>query len=53
VFPQEGYQQLFDAVKSSTLAGGPTFHQATYVVEYNPFQAIFGGWEVRGQENSI
>ena len=48
VFPEAGYQELFDAVKSSTIAGGPTFHQATYEVEDNPFQAIFGGWQVRG-----
>ncbi|WIA31484.1 hypothetical protein OEZ86_002377 [Tetradesmus obliquus] len=46
VFPTQGYDELFYAVRNSTAAGGPSFHMATYDVLTNSFQAIFGGWQV-------
>jgi hypothetical protein len=46
VFPTQGYDELFNAVRNSTAAGGPSYHMATYDVLTNSFQAIFGGWQV-------
>ncbi|KAF6265852.1 hypothetical protein COO60DRAFT_765794 [Scenedesmus sp. NREL 46B-D3] len=46
VFPTQGYDELFYAVRNSTAAGGPSYHMATYDVLTNSFQAIFGGWQV-------
>eukprot|EP00878_Enallax_costatus_P010509 GHUV01010972.1.p1 GENE.GHUV01010972.1~~GHUV01010972.1.p1 ORF type:complete len:534 (+),score=124.46 GHUV01010972.1:703-2304(+) len=46
VFPTAAYEQLFAALKNSTAAGGPTYHEATYSVLTNAYQAVFGGWQV-------
>jgi hypothetical protein len=46
VFPTQGYDELFYAVRNSTAAGGPSYYMATYDVLTNSFQAIFGGWQV-------
>jgi hypothetical protein len=40
------YQELFDGLRATTAAGGPTHHLANYTVLTNPFQAIAGGWQV-------
>lgn len=47
VFPTSGYQALFDGLKQTTEAGGPTYHLANYTVLTNAHQGIFGGWQVR------
>lgn len=47
VFPTSEYQALFDGLKQTTEAGGPTHHLANYTVLTNAHQGIFGGWQVR------
>jgi hypothetical protein len=42
VFPTQGYDELFYAVRNSTAAGSPSYHMATYNVLTNSFQAIWG-----------
>lgn len=49
VFPTAAYQQLYDGLLQTTLSGGPTYHLANYTVLTNPYQAIFGGWQVSRQ----
>jgi hypothetical protein len=46
VFPSEGFQELYAAVKRSVAAGGPAHHLATYTVQENPYEGIAGGWQV-------
>eukprot|EP00775_Hariotina_reticulata_P012591 gene12591-12723_t len=46
VFPRAGYDELYTALRAQTLAGGPTYHLASYTVLTNPYQAVFGGWKV-------
>lgn len=46
VFPTSGYQALYDGLKQTTEAGGPTYHVANYTVLTNAHQGIFGGWQV-------
>lgn len=52
VFPQSGYQELFDGLKRTTAAGGPTHHLANYTVLTNSHQGVWGGWRV-GTESFI
>jgi hypothetical protein len=46
VFLQSGYQELFDGLKRTTAAGGPTHHLANYTVLTNSHQGVWGGWQV-------
>jgi hypothetical protein len=46
VFPSEGFQELYAAVKRSVAAGGPAHHLATYTVQENVYEGIPGGWQV-------
>jgi hypothetical protein len=46
VFPTAGYEELYTALRRRTLAGGPTYHLASYTVLTNSYQAVFGGWKV-------
>lgn len=46
VFPAAGFQALYDGLRNTTQAGGPTYHLANYTVLTNNHQAIFGGWQV-------
>lgn len=48
VFPTAGYEQLYASLRKSAANGGPTYHEATYTVLTNPYQAVFGGWQVTG-----
>ncbi|KAF6265849.1 hypothetical protein COO60DRAFT_1697550 [Scenedesmus sp. NREL 46B-D3] len=47
VFPSEGFQELYAALKRSLAAGGPAHHLATYTVLENQFEGIAGGWQVQ------
>ena len=53
VFPTAAFQQLYDGLKSTTQAGGPSYHLANYTVITNNHQAIFGGWQVRTRQHVI
>lgn len=46
VFPEEGYQELYDAAAEALAAGKPAIHRATYTVVANSRQAVPGGWKV-------
>jgi hypothetical protein len=46
VFPTSAYQALYDGLRNTTAAGGPTYHVANYTVVTNNHQAVFGGWQV-------
>jgi len=46
VFPKASFQELYDGLKQTTQAGGPTYHRGNYTVLTNNHQAIFGGWQV-------
>jgi hypothetical protein len=49
VFPKSAWPTLFKAFQKSVAEGGPAYHLAEYTVMDNPYQAIHGGWKVRGQ----
>ena len=46
VFPASAWPAFFKALQASIAAGGPIYHQATYTVLENKYQAIKGGWKV-------
>lgn len=46
VFPKSGYQELYDGLRRTTAAGGPTHHLANYTVLTNNHQGVWGGWQV-------
>eukprot|EP00878_Enallax_costatus_P000930 GHUV01001060.1.p1 GENE.GHUV01001060.1~~GHUV01001060.1.p1 ORF type:complete len:719 (+),score=173.97 GHUV01001060.1:262-2418(+) len=47
VFSASAWPAFFKALQASIAAGGPVYHQATYTVLDNKYQAIRGGWKVK------
>lgn len=44
--PPVWLEELFDGLKRTTAAGGPTHHLANYTVLTNSHQGVWGGWQV-------